>query len=520
MTETVERREASEASDLYEVLGVRRDATEVQIKRAYKSLATKHHPDKGGDAAAFAAITQAFNVLSDKARRARYDDTGAFTKTAGEDFLEGFAGGAYLDRGRSAEVDAALPAQEAFASAVIHRPEEPASHSAGFEAWMRARGEAGQQVYTADTIADMFGVAKCSYEHVAIPPIKAYVVNCTRPGARDPSGSLKLTSEARPASLEWGQVLVAVRRAAISPGDLYTIGTGGVYGDEARASPPFVCGHDGVAVVAKVGPGVRTLAEGDWVLPAKAFLGTWRSLAVWNEKDTLKIPRDLLPLEYACVLREMCTAYRLLEDARGLQPGDAVILNAANSTVGQVLLQMCAMLRLRAIAVVRPRREGDEGREMARMTEWLRALGATDVLEDKGSLKVALEKNKYSAKPRLALDAVGGASSARLVDCLAQDGEVVVYGSASGTAPHFSWQHFVFHGVRARGFNLRRWMSDNKKHIPLMFETIAKLVNAGRLQVSYTEYELSTEFAEAFDHARDDFKNTKVLLTAEDVGQM
>ena len=69
------------------------------------------------------------------------------------------------------------------------------------------------------------------------------------------------------------------------------------------------------AAVCQVAEGVRNLREGDWVIPMQTHMGTWRSLAVWKESDVLKFPKEGLPLEYAAVCREMCLAYRLLEDA-------------------------------------------------------------------------------------------------------------------------------------------------------------------------------------------------------------
>ena len=45
----------------------------------------------------------------------------------------------------------------------------------------------------------------------------------------------------------------------------------------------------------------------------------------------MKIPTDLMPLEYAAMTRELCTAYRLLEDHGELKPGDAVIVNGATA---------------------------------------------------------------------------------------------------------------------------------------------------------------------------------------------
>lgn len=69
----------------------------------------------------------------------------------------------------------------------------------------------------------------------------------------------------------------------------------------------------------QVGPGVKVLGEGDWVVPFKACLGTWQSLAIWKEKECMKVPVDLMPLEYVAMMREMCVAYRLLEDAEFLK---------------------------------------------------------------------------------------------------------------------------------------------------------------------------------------------------------
>lgn len=66
--------------DYYEILGVSRTSTEVEIKRAYRSLAVQHHPDKNpGDAAAeekFKEAAEAYAVLSDAQKRAAYDRFG------------------------------------------------------------------------------------------------------------------------------------------------------------------------------------------------------------------------------------------------------------------------------------------------------------------------------------------------------------------------------------------------------------------------------------------------------------
>ncbi len=69
-----------EYKDYYEILGVKRDATQAEIKSAYRKLAKKYHPDvnKTPEASAkFKDINEAFEVLSDKDKRARYDSLGS-----------------------------------------------------------------------------------------------------------------------------------------------------------------------------------------------------------------------------------------------------------------------------------------------------------------------------------------------------------------------------------------------------------------------------------------------------------
>jgi molecular chaperone DnaJ len=60
----------------YQTLGVARDATADQIKQAYRKLASRHHPDRGGDTKTFQEIQAAYDVLSDPQRRAGVDNPG------------------------------------------------------------------------------------------------------------------------------------------------------------------------------------------------------------------------------------------------------------------------------------------------------------------------------------------------------------------------------------------------------------------------------------------------------------
>ena len=58
----------------YHILGVTHQAASDEIKRAYRKLASQHHPDKGGDTAQFQEIQEAYAVLSDPEKRQQYDN--------------------------------------------------------------------------------------------------------------------------------------------------------------------------------------------------------------------------------------------------------------------------------------------------------------------------------------------------------------------------------------------------------------------------------------------------------------
>lgn len=70
-------------SDHYQTLGVAKTATADEIKKAYRKMAGKHHPDKGGDTAMFQKVEEAYRTLSDPAQRQQYDNPNPFGQGGG-----------------------------------------------------------------------------------------------------------------------------------------------------------------------------------------------------------------------------------------------------------------------------------------------------------------------------------------------------------------------------------------------------------------------------------------------------
>lgn len=132
-----------EFQDYYEIMGVDRDATQEDIKRAYRKLARKYHPDvsKEDDAELkFKQVGEAYAVLKDPEKRAAYDELGADWK-AGQDFRPPPNSGAGREYYRDSATDAGSASYSDFFESVFGGNFGGAARSGRREARFDMRGE-------------------------------------------------------------------------------------------------------------------------------------------------------------------------------------------------------------------------------------------------------------------------------------------------------------------------------------------------------------------------------------------
>ena len=295
-----------------------------------------------------------------------------------------------------------------------------------------------------------------------------------------------------------GQLLVALEAAAINPSDVLTLT--GHYG--LLPPLPAVGGNEGVGRVVAQGPGVTAPPVGARVL-LPVGCGTWASHHLVPAASAIVLPPMGDPLQLAMLAVNPPTASLLLSEFVTLREGDWVIQNAANSGVGEYVIQLARARGVRTVNVVR----------RADAVAPLTALGGDVVLEDGPDLAARVAAATGKAKIALALDAVGGAATDRVAQCLAPGGTVVNYGALSGEPCTLTPGQLIFRGVQLKGFWLAQWFrTTTPAQQQALYGALVQEIAAGRLQARvHATYPLA-QVAEAVAAAAQGGRHGKVLL--------
>lgn len=298
------------------------------------------------------------------------------------------------------------------------------------------------------------------------------------------------------------QVLIKMLACTLNPSDINTIE--GTYG--LKPALPAVAGNEGVGVVVAAGPNVKGLRVNDWVVPASAGFGTWRTHALASEESLAKVANDI-PVEYAAALAvNPATAHLLLQMVQ-LKAGDVVLQNAANSTVGQAVIQLAKLRGLKTVNIIRDRANYKE------VVEQLKSLGGDVVVSEQFAASAEMKTVLSDlAAPRVAFNATGGASATELVRLLGQGGTLVTYGGMSKQPVTVPTSALIFKDITVKGFWLSQW---NKTHTAAqrgeVLTALAALVRSKQLKLAL-ERKKFADLPQALESAHAGFKGRKTVF--------
>src|SRR5258707_7985591 len=211
-----------------------------------------------------------------------------------------------------------------------------------------------------------------------------------------------------------------------------------------RLKPPLPAtpGAECVGRVMAVGAGVKHVKPDDLVINLQRE--NWAQKRKIKGDDAIPLPAGIDLKQAAMVRINPPTAQLMLSDFVELKGRDWVIQNVANSAVGRLAIVLAHQRGLRTVNVVRRAGLADE----------LKQLGADLVIVDGDDLAARVARETGDASIKLGVEAIGGAATGRIIDCVGTDGTVVHYGSMSGEDPRAGRSNFIYRGVKHTGFML------------------------------------------------------------------
>jgi mitochondrial enoyl-[acyl-carrier protein] reductase / trans-2-enoyl-CoA reductase len=283
-----------------------------------------------------------------------------------------------------------------------------------------------------------------------------------------------------------GEVVIEMEAAVVHVADLLTVSGRGSF----RKAIPRTPGYEGVGRVLAIGSEVTNVAVGDRVL-APIGSGTHREQLRVAAQALIPAPEGDAP-QIALLAVNPTAALLMLQSFVKLQEGDWLIQNAANSTVGRVILQLAPEQQLRVISVVKS----------AEVAAELKDEGATVILIDDDQLVQRVSMATQGVPIRLGLDAVGGDATARIARCLGDGGIVINYGAMSGKPCEVPYEVMAARDVRLVGFNTNRQLARcSQEERTALYERLGELVSSGRLRARVAGVYPISRAIEAYQHA-------------------
>ena len=315
-------------------------------------------------------------------------------------------------------------------------------------------------------------------------------------GFGKPADVLSIQERQRPRP-GMGEILLEMLAAPVNPADLNVIE--GKYGELPVL--PAIVGNEGVGRVVSLGGGTSGFFMGDLVLPMRR--GTWTQFMLADIGTAVRLPQEMNAFQAAMLTISPISAWGMLNSFVRLEKGDWVVQNAANSSVGRCVIQIARSRGWKTLNVVR----------RSEVIEDLKAMGADEVVVEGSDLGEAATEFCGARRPRLGLNAVGGASALNLAGALSDFGVLVTYGAMARQPLKIPNGFLIFRNLEFKGFWASRWLRSLPPARALkMWDLLVSLSVRGKLRLPIHRVFPLRELLSALEEAASEKRNGKVLL--------
>lgn len=275
---------------------------------------------------------------------------------------------------------------------------------------------------------------------------------------------------------------------------------------------PALAGAEGVGIIEKKGANVVDFSVGERVCFYSLY-GAWATRVNVRQNHIVKVPEGLPDEVAAQFFTNPIAAEAMIQDT-GLQKGDSILLTAAASSVGRLMIQFASRRGVDVIAVVR-----NTG-----LDEVLLSLGAKAVINSSAeNVSNRVKEITQNRGVKYVFDAVAGKLASQLMYCLEEGGTLVIYGALSTERVPLSPDLLIAKGVHVTSFWTHRWVNSRYKGIPEQYMLFKKKLIQNMLDWNISLpaekiYPLE-EVKEAIRHFQQGGRKSKLLISPGMVSQ-
>lgn len=289
-------------------------------------------------------------------------------------------------------------------------------------------------------------------------------------------------------------VLIKMEYAPINPSDLITIS--GAY--RGRTSLPFLPGFEGVGIVHQIGDNVSQFKIGERVMPIRQS-GTWQKFQLAKAQNCFKMNERLSALDAAMSYINPMTALKMVDEIAQVDHSTRVLVNAANSEIGHIIIELCLKIGADITALARTERSENE---------LARKFGNHITVQNQDQLISSKNTQTFDTM----FDAIGGPKAEELALFLKTDGMIVHYGLLSGVpiSPKLNQQR---PDIKLKLYWLRNWVHQApNKDVQEMFDKTAELILDGTITTRIFKKLPLDQIKTAASVLNDPNRSGKVLL--------